>query len=272
MLITLNYLQCFILGTCIGSFLNVVIYRLPINLSIIKPRSFCPSCRTNLSWVENIPLLSWIIQKGRCIHCGKSISFRYPFIELITGILFVLFVKSSPTLYHININLFLQLILSWVFLSLLVCITFIDIDNLWIPQVLINLGLISGLLIFVLIDISKGNSLDQSLIIKSISSSIISFFIFEFLRKIAKYMFKKEAIGKGDSKLVAMLAMWLGPLGTLFAVAISYVFAAIYCLVGISINLLKLRQVIPFAPFLSIGALFVWFLGNNFFINKILRI
>ena len=88
----------------------------------------------------------------------------------------------------------------------------------------------------------------------------------------AKLIFKKDAIGKGDSKLVAMLALWLGPMGILFAVGISYVFAAGYCLVGLSINRLKFRQLIPFAPFLSLGGLFTWFLGNDFIFNKILRI
>ena len=76
----------------------------------------------------------------------------------------------------------------------------------------------------------------------------------------------------GDSKLVAMLALWVGPVGTLFAVGISYIFAAIYCLVGFSINLVKLRQFIPFAPFLSLGGLLVWLLGNDFIFEKILRI
>ena len=89
---------------------------------------------------------------------------------------------------------------------------------------------------------------------------------------IAKYIFKKDAIGKGDSKLVAMLTLWLGPIGTLFAVGLSYIFAAIYCLVGLSTNIIKFRQVIPFAPFLSIGGLVVWFLGNEFIFKKILQI
>ena len=87
-----------------------------------------------------------------------------------------------------------------------------------------------------------------------------------------KYIYKKDAIGKGDSKLVAMLALWLGPMGTLFAVCISYIFAAIYCLVGLAINRVRLRQVIPFAPFLSLGGLLIWLLGNEFIVEKVLRI
>ena len=107
---------------------------------------------------------------------------------------------------------------------------------------------------------------------KGLSASLISFFIFEIFRRVAKYIFKKDAIGKGDSKLVAMLALWLGPTGTLFAIGFSYVFAAIYCFAGLSMNSLRFRQVIPFAPFISLGGLTVWFLGNEFIILKILRI
>ena len=91
------------------------------------------------------------------------------------------------------------------------------------------------------------------------------------MRYLAKYIFKKEALGKGDSKLVAMIALWLGPLGTLIAVGISYICAAIFCLFGISTSLIKYRQVIPFAPFLSLGGLLTWFFGNEFIIKMIYR-
>jgi len=109
-------------------------------------------------------------------------------------------------------------------------------------------------------------------LLRSLSSSALSFFIFESLRYLAKFIFKKDAIGKGDSKLVAMIALWLGPIGTLFAVAISYIFAAIYCLIGLPLNLVNFKQVIPFAPFLSLGGLLIWLVGNEFVIKKILLI
>ena len=91
MLIAFNHLYAFIVGLCIGSFINVVVYRLPNDLSIIKPRSFCPKCKTKLTWSENVPLISWLIQKGRCKNCNTPISKRYPLIELSTAILFVIF-------------------------------------------------------------------------------------------------------------------------------------------------------------------------------------
>ena len=272
MLNTLNYFQAFVIGSCIGSFLNVVVYRFPNDLSIIKPRSFCPKCKTKLTWKENIPLISWLIQRGRCINCNASISIRYPLVELITAILFVVFLKSSPYLYGSYSNLIFNIFFSWLFLSLLICIALIDIESFWIPQGLINFGFVSGFLCLISIGLFNNKFIDFYLLLRGLSSSAISFFIFESLRYLARYIFKKDAIGKGDSKLVAMLALWLGPLGTLLAVGISYIFAAIYCLVGLSLNLIRFKQVIPFAPFLSLGGLIIWLIGNDFVINKILRI
>ena len=272
MLITFNYLYAFIIGSCIGSFINVVVYRVPINSSIIKPRSFCPKCKTKLTWRENIPLISWLIQRGKCINCSASISIRYPLVELITAILFVIFINSSPSFYSSNFNLFFNIFFSWIFLSLLICITLIDIESFWIPQGLINFGFLSGSLGLIFISLFNYKFIDFYLLVRGLSSSAMSFFIFECLRYLAKYIFKKDAIGRGDSKLVAMLALWLGPIGTLFAVGISYIFAAIYCLIGLSLNLVRFRQIIPFAPFLSLGGLLIWLIGNEVVIHKILRI
>ena len=271
-MITFDYFKFFVIGNCIGSFLNVVIYRLPNDLSPIKPRSFCPNCKNKLTWKENIPLLSYLIQKGQCTNCNSSISCRYPLVELITGTLFVIFASSNPSLYSASSSLFFIVFFSWLFLSLLICISLIDIDSLWIPQGLINFGFIFGVLGLISSSFSNHHFIDLYSIAKGLIGSLIAFLIFEFLRYFARYIFKKEALGKGDSKLVAMMALWLGPLGILFAVGISYILAAIYCLIGISIKFIKYRQIIPFAPFLSLGGLFTWFFGNEFILKIILRI
>ena len=266
------YFQAFVIGTCIGSFLNVIIYRFPNDLSIIKPRSFCPKCNTQLTWRENIPFISWFMQGGKCKTCKTAISFRYPLIELLTGFLFIIFLNSSPSLYASSSNLLFNTFFSWIFLSLLVCIAFIDIDFLWIPQGLVNFGFISGCLGLIFLSIFVNEFINFVFLFKGLGTSLMSFFIFEIFRRVAKYIFNKDAVGKGDSKLVAMLALWLGPIGTLFAVGFSYVFAAIYCFIGLSTNFLNFRQAIPFAPFISLGGLTVWFLGNDFIILKVLRI
>jgi len=272
MITNIIYFQAFVIGTCIGSFLNVIIYRFPNNLSIIRPRSFCPKCKTQLTLRENIPLVSWMIQGRKCMTCRTTISFRYPLIELCTGVLFTIFVKSSPSLYASSSNFFFNTLFSWVFLSLLICIAFIDIDCFWIPQGLLNFGFISGFLGLIFLSTSGNDFIDYVFLFRGLGTCLLSFFIFEIFRCCAKYTFKKDAIGKGDSKMVAMLALWLGPIGTLFAVGFSYVFAAVYCFVGLSMNFLRFKQAIPFAPFISLGGLTVWFLGNQFIMLKILRI
>ena len=273
MLIIFYNLQFFTIGICIGSFLNVIVYRFQNDLSIIKPRSFCPKCKNKLTIRENIPLISYLIQRGKCLNCKLSISFRYPLIELITGTLFAIFINSSPSFYGSNLNNFFNIFYSWIFLSILICITIIDIDSFWIPQGLINFGFITGILGLISLIIFKDDKFNHVYqILKGLSTSAITYGIFELLRYLAKYIFKKDAMGKGDSKLIAMIALWLGPLGTLLAVGISYIFAATYCLIGLSINLIRFRQVIPLGPFLSLGALLTWFLGNEIILEKILRI
>ena len=272
MIITFNNFQSFIIGICIGSFLNVLVYRLPNNLSIIKPRSFCPKCKTKLTSKENIPLISWLIQRGKCIHCDASISIRYPLVELIMGILFVIYVNSSPNFYNSYLNLFFNIIFSWLFLSLLVGIALIDIESFWIPQGLINFGYLAGILNLVNVEIFNKISPSGNLIIKAILSSIISYFIFELIRLVAKMFFKKEAMGKGDSKLVSMMALWLGPVGIVLSVAITYVFASLCLVFAMQLKIIKKGELIPFAPFLSFGGLTVWYFGDEIILENILRI
>jgi len=257
---TLNY---FFIGICIGSFLNVIIFRLPRKISVISPRSFCPKCKKMISWKENIPLISWLIQRGRCIGCNKEISFKYPIIELSIGILFILFNYSSPYLYSFRnfsgfaIDYF-QNIFSWFFLSLLFVISLIDFRHLWIPQSLINLGFIMGALNLFFVQIIS-YSYNSSLFIECSLACFCSYIIFEIIRISAKYFYKKDALGKGDSKLVSLIALWLGPLGVVLSICITYIFAAICLLVALKLKLIKEYQLIPFAPFLSLGGLSVWF-------------
>ena len=260
-------IEYFLIGSCIGSFLNVVIYRLPKNLSIVKPRSFCPKCKKKLTWRENIPIFSWLIQRGKCINCGQKINAKYPINELSIGLLFVLFSKSNPFLYS-SMNFdsimtnYVEILFSWFFLSLLFIISFIDYKHFWIPQILINLGFFFGVLnLFFIQYFSEFNQ--SQLIINCFIASLFSYFSFEMIRILARYIFKKEALGKGDSKIVSMMALWLGPLGIAFSIAITYIFAAFIVLLALNLKIIQRKQVIPFAPFLSLGALTVWFLGNQ---------
>lgn len=127
----------FSVGAVVGSFLNVCIYRLPLDLSVNKPRrSFCPSCKNQLTWYQNIPLLSWLFLRGKCAHCGARISFRYFAVELLTALLFLWVWKTFPWDMAIT---------YWVFVSLLIAATFIDFEHFIIPDEITIGGTVAGI-------------------------------------------------------------------------------------------------------------------------------
>src|SRR3954468_12278443 len=127
----------FAVGAVVGSFLNVCIYRLPLDLSVNKPRrSFCPSCKEQLTWSQNIPLFSWLVLRGKCASCGARIAVRYFAVELLTALLFLLVWKSFP---------WEMAIAYWVFVSLLVAATFIDFEHFIIPDEITLGGTAAGI-------------------------------------------------------------------------------------------------------------------------------
>jgi Bacterial Peptidase A24 N-terminal domain/Type IV leader peptidase family len=128
----------FVLGACVGSFLNVCIYRLPLNLSVNQPRrSFCPSCKSQIPWHQNLPIFSWLLLRGRCARCGARIAFRYPAVELLTALFFLIIWKSFP--WQIAIA-------YWVFIALVIAATFIDFAHFIIPDEITIGGTVAGLL------------------------------------------------------------------------------------------------------------------------------
>ena len=259
----MDIINNFLLGICIGSFLNVVIFRLPNNMSILSPRSFCPKCKNKIKWYFNIPILSWLTLKGKCNYCASKISVKYPILELITGILFIIFSSASPYFYSFNLSNPFENIFSWTILSILLAVSFIDFEHFWIPQSLINFGFLIGILNLLFIGFYKIDSYQDNIFLKGILGAAFSYLLFELLRICSKFVFKKDALGKGDSKLVAMLGIWLGPLGIILGIGISYVLASIYLLIGFQIKKIRKGQLIPFGPFLSIGGLIVWYFGND---------
>ena len=114
------YFFFFYIGACLGSFANVVIYRLPIGESVVRPRSHCQSCKKNIAWHDNIPIFSWLLLRGRCRNCGARFSIRYFFVELLTASLFVL------AYFYIGLNW--NLLEALIFIFALICCTFIDFD------------------------------------------------------------------------------------------------------------------------------------------------
>ena len=252
----LIYLALFIIGLIIGSFLNVIIYRLPNDLSIVKPRSHCPSCKEPIQMKDNIPLLSFILLHGKCRYCPEKINLRYPFVETLAGILSVL-------LYSIyGFSLLFILLLSLTYM--LIAITFIDFDHYIIPNefVLIFLGLAV---------VAHG----LNLIPINWKVGLMGAFGFGgalfLLGILGNWIFKKEAMGFGDVKLGFVLGAFLGIEWSDLTLFISFITAAFFSIVLLVLNKISRENPIPFGPFISAGAIITWLSqtpgGGNYILN-----
>ena len=233
------YVTVFIIGTILGSFYNVVGYRIPKGESIIFPSSHCPKCNHKLKFYELIPILSYIIQKGKCKKCQKKIPIFYPIFELITGLLFALTYKVF--------GLTPQYILAITFISMLIIITISDLLYMIIPDsVLIfftSIIIIEKIIIY---------GLNQGL--TAIINGLVAFLLMLTLKKLGDILFKKESMGGGDIKLMFTIGMTLN-----YQQAILSVFAGSIIGLPISIIMLKNKKehIIPFGPLISIGAIII---------------
>lgn len=228
----------FILGACFGSFLGVVIYRLPRKLPAGLSFSKCEKCGKRILWYDNIPVLSYIILKGRCRFCKARIPIRYPLIELTTGLIFVF------TFYQFGVCI---RTLSFLILFLfLLAISFIDLDTNRIPDVLTLSGMIIGFgLSFWTITWFKS--------IIGIATGIGLLYIFAI---VGKWVLKQDAMGGGDIKLLGMIGSFLGPIGVL----LTLFFGAV---IGLVVSVPMKRRKVPFGPFLSAGAFIYAFWGEK---------
>ena len=249
MLIVFTYLIVAILGLSVGSFINVLIYRLPIilgletsqkdNLSIYKPRSFCPICNVKIPMYRNIPVFSFIFQKVRCSECKEKISLIYPFIEILTSLVFiVLFLINGPSIEFIFYSLSISILLS---------IAVIDIEHRIIPNSLSISLLLLGFVYSIF-----SNNLD---LISSFLGAVIGFSIFYSITIIYSYIKEEEGLGIGDAKLLAAIGSNLGlqaiPMILLFTSLIGILIGLFYYKNSNQKSFFKLS--IPLAPSLSIS-------------------
>ena len=260
-------LYLFVFGCCLGSFINVLIYRLPLNQSIVYPKSRCPKCNTKIKWFDNLPVISWFLLEGKCRSCKKEISFSYPLVELSTGILVWLNIYAHPTIYS-QLSIFTIIVLGTIFSSILFALAILDFKYFWLPQFLTIGGLVFGLASSLLIDLFN-NFEKFSYSIYSIAGSLLGFSIFYLLSHIGKKFFKKAVMGEGDLKLSALLGAWLGTKGLLIAIWLSFISAGIFVIIALLLKKIKRNQKIPFGIFLSFSGLIVWFFGNDIFLRVI---
>ncbi len=240
-------------GACIGSFINVVVYRLPAGLSLIHPPSRCPHCHTRLKAKDNIPIFGWLWLRGKCRYCGASIPWRYPTIEFSTALLFTALAWQFAPVSSLP-----QLVMLWSFASWLLSLALIDLDTETLPNSLTQSGLILGIF-YQALESNNGRELAQKLIASTIGM-VAGVWSLSLLGLVMSAVLGKEAMGGGDPKLLAMIGAWLGWQQVIITVLIGsmggLIFAGISRLVGISL------QKIRFGPFLTIGGLGALFWGQ----------
>lgn len=241
------YIFAFILGAVVGSFLNVCIYRLPKNESIVFPPSHCPNCDYKIPFYDNIPILSYLLLAGRCRSCKTRISMQYPLVEFINALLtLILFMRFGPT--------FAFLVL-FIFCSAMVVVTFIDLEHQIIPDVISLPGIVAGFAFsFFIPQLGWLNSLigialgGGSLWLVATGYELLT---------------KKEGMGGGDIKLLAMMGAFFGWKAIPFIIFVSSLTGSV---IGVTVMLIgkkDSRLAIPFGPFLAAGAVLYIFFGRE---------
>jgi leader peptidase (prepilin peptidase)/N-methyltransferase len=236
-----------IFGAIIGSFLNVCIMRLPKGESIITPGSHCPHCQNPIKFYDNIPLISYFLLRGKCRKCKKKISIQYPLVEGITAICsFILFLKYGASLSYL---------FYFSFVAALVVITVIDLYHQIIPDVIsipgIGVGLLSAL---ILPHITFFNSL-IGIILGGGSLFVVA--------TLYQWLFKREGMGGGDVKLLAMIGAFLGWESVCITIISSAFIGSITGIIMIAFKGKNFKYAIPFGPFLSLGAVITLFYENK---------
>jgi leader peptidase (prepilin peptidase)/N-methyltransferase len=235
------YLFVFVGGAVIGSFLNVVIYRVPRGLSIIYPSSRCPHCQTPIKPIYNIPLLGWLILKGKCKECSAPISIRYPIIELIGGVLAVLVYWRSGELTIFTLIIFA------IFATLL-ALSVIDLDYKAVPD---SLNLLALTLSFFSSPAVIDNFLNALLLVGGVS----------LLRFYTSFLVGRETLGEGDIIVAGTMGGLLGVKLALMAVVVG---AGLALLPSLYYRLIKEEMELPFIPFLALGTFLVWLFQPQF--------
>lgn len=235
----------FFMGTCIGSFLNVCIWRIPRSESIVTPGSRCPQCNTPIRFYHNIPIISYVMLLGKCRNCAAPISLRYPLVEGLTGLL------AAATAYRYGITL--DFLLYFIFISALVTVTFIDIDLQIIPDVIslpgIPIGIAASLILTTI-------SFKDSLIGALVGGGSLFLVAWGYHR-----ITGKEGMGGGDIKLLAMIGAFIGWQGVFFTIFLASATGSVIGAILMLFARKDLKFAVAFGPFLALGALAYLFVG-----------
>jgi leader peptidase (prepilin peptidase)/N-methyltransferase len=257
-------------GLLLGSFLNVCIYRWPNDLSVMAPaRSFCPHCEQQIAWFDNVPVFSFILLRGRCRHCREPISWRYPLVEVLTALSFWWFVTQAG---------FTPIALrNCVFAFILIGLIFSDLETMLLPDELTLGGTVVGIAFSlwipanasILSAVASIAGFDLSPRVASLAESVAGAAIPSFLMWLMGYLFekirKKEGLGFGDVKMVAMIGAFVGLTGTLQTVILASVAGSIIGLLWLRLSRQSSETYQPFGSFLGAAALVTAAGGQTWF-------
>jgi len=243
----INVILIFILGLVVGSFSNVCIYRIPRNESIIYPASHCPKCGNNILPKDNVPLLSFILLKGRCRHCKNKISIRYPIVEFITGLIYLIIYL----LYGLSVQTLIYIILS----SALIIIAFIDLNEEIVPDVISLPGIVIGFILSIFVPYIS--------FIDSALGIVVGGGIILIIGLAGSVIFKKEAMGGGDVKLAAMIGAFLGWRYIIISLFLGFFVGALAGIILITSKIKSREDAIPFGPFIVLGSFITLLWGEK---------
>ncbi len=249
-------------GACMGSFLNVCIYRIPREESVISPGSHCPHCNKAIHWYDNIPLVSFCVLRAKCRHCQGSISPRYVIVETLIAILFVLvWLKASPApmLAMTPISTFAIVPIFWLVVFGLALGTFVDLEHMIIPDRVSLGGMVLGLGFSALVPQLHGQPDTYGGVIASLLGASIGVGILWGIAILGKLVFKKDAMGMGDVKLMGAIGAFLGWPAVLFTLMLSSFLGAIFGVSMIVAGKKEMQSRIPFGPYIAVAAL-IWML------------
>lgn len=240
------------MGLIVGSFLNVCIYRMPESQSVVVPRSYCPGCKKPIAWYDNIPVLSFILLGGRCRFCKGKISAQYMIVEILTALVFVFLANrlglNTTTIIYIAVS------------CGMIVATFIDFKHQIIPDEISIGGMILGLIVsFIYPQLHNGNTRLEGLFF-SLIGLLTGGAIIYLTGVLGKIAFKKDAMGGGDVKYLAMMGSFLGYKSAILIYFIAPFFGAA---VGIFMKIKYKADIIPYGPYLSIAALVVMVWGDR---------
>ncbi len=232
-------------GAVFGSFLNVVIYRVPLGQSIVSPPSRCPKCGSRLAWYDNLPVFGWLLLRGRCRTCGNPISIQYPIVELITALLFVLVVWVTPPGP--------LLVSRLLFVCILIALFGIDLEHQILPNSITLPGIVAGVLLSFIAPPGWRDALLGVLLGAGILYGVAG----------AYYLWRgEEGLGMGDVKMLAMIGAFLGWKAVLVTMVLSSFSGAVIGVALIAAQRGGMKLALPFGTFLAIGALVAMFVGE----------